>query len=568
MSDDSALRMFLLHSYPYMHMKIYDAICGNEKFRLEFPEIINELIMDPKSAPSRIRQDVGKYNSEVAHALRILTNLAEKGNVTILDQMRNAASCLIIDKGVDALVIQIIPTDRWSKEFGGASYDLLLAIPELSKIIAISTRELDVPIEPMIPRLTKIRLQNIHLYGFFNRARCVKGRRIYTSSKEKLCYPSIPKDFMPYMRTCDDARDIGRGMALNYFTPFETLDGLNLGFFFTFVGKVTNTKWVSSPDGRGSILDQVWLTLTDKTASLDARISTEVFTESLASPAQPKKISIADPLELAKTNEQVFIIGAWILGKQFPEIAFLSLIDDTLEAQTWQVISFLNSHRKVPRNYIEREIGKSQLEVAKNETNCVFMTKDWIYYKEEPWPHGIFSAIEKNNFNYKLDLAEALKYVQYSEYTEWSKKISHFFAANPHLLALYRSETPIDLFKKLHSVPQKEKESATKYQATIQVSTRMVPFSTTKKLDIIQVATSLSKLGYTAWDLFTPEWNNGGYPLEKRWLNLSHKKECAIPDQKSSVNELLSALTFILSMRMEVRIPEAALKEYNPKTCH
>ena len=567
MSDDSALSKFLLHAYPYMHMKIYDAICGNEKFRLDFPEIVDNLIRDQKLAIERLRQDAGKYNSEVAHALRILANLTEKGNITILDQLRNAATSLIINESIDALVVQVIPSDRWSKEFGGASYDLLLAIPELSKIIAISTRDMDVPLEPMIPRLTKVRLQNVHLYGFFNRAHAVKGRRIYTPSKEKICYPLIPNDFMPFMRTCEDAQTIGKAMALNYFTPFETLDGLNLGFFFTLVGKVTNTKWVSSPDGIGSTLDQVWLTLTDKTGSLDARISTEVFTESLESPAQPRKIDIIDPLDLATTNETVFVIGAWILGKPFPEIAFLSLIDDALGMETWRVISFLNSHRKVPQNFIEKEIGESQAEVARSKTNCVFRTGEWSYYKEEAWPSGIFSAMEQNGFNYRLDLSEALKYgASYLEYKVWSQNISHFFTVNPHLIALYRSKTPMDLFKKTHTIPQKEKEAAIKYPTTIQVKSRMIPFSTRKRIDIIHVAVSLSQLGYTVWDLFSPEWNNGGYPLERRWLHLSHKEEYSVPGQKSSVNELLSALTFILSMRMEVRIPEAALKEYRQKT--
>ena len=93
----------------------------------------------------------------------------------------------------------------------------------------------------------------------------------------------------------------------------------------------------------------------------------------------------------------------------------------------------------------------------------------------------------------------------------------------------------------------------------------MVSFFTRKKFDIVNVAASLSQRGYTVWDLFSPEWNNGGYPLERRWLHLSHKEEYTVPGQKSSVNELLSALTFILSMRMEVKIPAATLKQLATK---
>ena len=461
MSDDSALNRFLSHTYPYLHMKLYDAICGNENFRQNFPDIINELITDQKSCSQRLRQDAGKNNSEVAHAMRILANLAEKGNIIILNQMKNAATSLIIDKNIEALIVQVIPSDRWSKEFGGATYDLLLAIPELAKIIAVSTRDMDVSLEPMIPRLSKVRLQNVHLYGFFNRAHAVKGRRIYTA-EEKTVFPIIPDDFKSFMRTCEDARTIGKGMALNYFTPFETLDGLNLGFFFTLVGKVTNSKWISSPDGIGSRLDQVGLTLTDKTGSLDVRISLDVFGESLDNPAQPKKINISDPLDLGGSNETVFVIGAWILGKAFPEIVFFSLIDDA-DLETWQVISFLNSHRKIPQNTIQKLLGESHIETARRKTTCISKTDRWSYYKEETWPSGIFSAMEQNGFNYRMGLSEALKYTSYSEYKVWSKNISHFFTVNPHLITLYRSETPLDLFKKMHSIPSEEREAATKY---------------------------------------------------------------------------------------------------------
>lgn len=547
-------------------MKLYDAICGNETFRQDFPDIISDLIKNQSSTSERLKLEAGRNDSQVAHALRILVNLAEKGNTTILNQMRNAATSLIIDESIEAFIVQIVPSDRWSKEFGGATYDLLLAIPELSKIIAISTRDMELPLEQMIPRLSKVKLQNVHLYGFFNRAHAVKGRRIYIPPEEKNVFPIIPDDFKPFIRTCEDVKAIGKGMSLNYFTPFETLDGLNLGFFFSLVGKVTNTKSISSPDGFGTILDQVGVTLTDKTGTLDARINSEVFRESLDNPAQPKKTKITDPLELSTANETIFVIGAWILGKSYPEIAFFSFVKDSLDPETWQVTSFLNSHRKIPQNMIQSLVGENQIEIAKKKTNCIFRTNHWSYYKEAAWPNEIFSAMEQNGFNYRMNLSEALKYgASYIEFKVWTKNIAHFFTVNPHLIELYRSGAPLDLFKKMHTVTQEDKEAAIKYPTTVQVKTRMVSFFTRKKFDIVNVAVSLSLLGYTVWDLFTPEWDNGGYPLERRWLHLSHKEEYAIPGQKSSVNELLSALTFILSMRMEVKIPAAALDEHSQK---
>lgn len=533
-----------------MHMKIYDAICGNEGFRQKFPDIIENLLNSQNGTQQKHKFETELEDSQAAHALRILATLADKGNYSVLKQMKTGATNLII-KNIEAFVIQIIASDRWSKKYGGSTFDLVLALPELSKIIAVSARDVEIPMDPIIPRLSKVQLQNVHLYCFFNRAHAVRGRRISSIMDENSNYKVNPVHFRSFMRTCEDIETIGRGMALSYFTPFVTLGGLRLGFFFALIGEVTDSGWVRSPTGFGFSMDQVRLTLTDKTGNLEIRMNNEIFVESLNNPMQPKTITIKNPLDLSKSNEKVFVVGVWVLGKAYPEIAFLTLLENNLTLETWCITSFLNTHRKIPRNLIDKIGGERLVEIASKDTGFIFNTNIWTYYKERVWPKELFCAIVDNGFIYHLQLPVALKYgASYWDFKVWTNKISRFFKVNPHLLELYRSDKPLDLFKKMHSILEKEKKAATKYPIENQ-QTPMISFFSTKKFEITHLAMSLSKLGYTAWDLFSPEWDNGGYALEKMWL---HASSGHLP----TLNELFSALSFILSMRGEVKVPAEA----------
>jgi hypothetical protein len=538
-------------------MKLYDAVCGSEKFRQRIPDIIDDLIENSEAARQRLKSEAGRSDSLVAHALRILVALSEKGNTAILAQVRDAATSVIMDKPVEAIVLQIMASDRWSKDFGEATYDLVLALPEWSKVIAISTTEAEIPTDPMIPRLAKVRLENVHLYSFFNRAHAVRGRRV--SSVEKHGNDSVDlNQFKPFMRTCADIETIGNGMALRFFTPFFTTEGLRLGFFFASICRITSGEWIRSPTGFGVTPDQVGLTLCDYSGCLKARMNTEIFRESMDNPMQRTDVKLKDPMDLCNFNGSILIVGVWILGRGYPEIAFFGLLGDDFEPATWEVLSYMNSHRKLSLGQIQGVLDENRIDSACKETRCVLKTKEWVYYKEESWPSEIFLAMEENGFPYELTLPDALKRgASFWAFKVWSNRILSFFRINPHLLELYRSKAPLGMFKKMHELPEKEKEAAAKFTVKAEEEITLIPFASRNRTDILNVSQCLSTLGYTAWDLFSPEWDNGGYALERRWLHARSRQKQVF------VDEITSALLFILSMRGEVKIPREAASRLN-----
>jgi hypothetical protein len=536
-------------------MKLYDAVCGSEEFWQRIPDIIEDLIENSEAARQRLRSEAGRGDSLVAHALRILVALSEKGNIAILTQMRDAAARVIMDEPVEALVLQVMASDRWSREFGESTYDLVLALPEWSKVIAISTTEAEIPTDPMVPRLAKVRLENVHLYSFFNRAHAVRGRRV--SSVEKHGNDSVNlNQLKPFMRTCADIETIGNGLALRFFTPFFTTEGLRLGFFFALICRITSGEWIRSPTGFGVTPEQVGLTLCDYSGCLKARMNTEIFRESMDNPMQRSDIKLKDPMDLCNFNGSILLLGVWILGRDYPEIAFFGLLGDDFEPATWEILSYMNSHRKLPLGETQGILHESRINSACKETGCVLKTKEWVYYKEESWPTEIFLAMEENGFPYELTLPDALKCgASHWAWKVWSKRIIRFFRINPHLLELYRSKAPLDMFEQMHTLQKEEKEAISRLTLEVieppKITSPLVHFRSTNKAKILWVSRALSSLGYSTKDVFLLR--NGGFDLYNRWEYVRSRLKKPISDT------MTSALFFILSMQGEVVIPKETL---------
>lgn len=424
-------------------MKLYNAILENDKLREELPAILTELTVNPvvEQQSLKLKARVNP-NSATSHALRILANLSERGNTAILSQLSGAALMYNISQPLEGIVIQEVISDRWSKHNWNSTFDFILAIPEISKVIAVSTTEAE--IQPDIPRLAKVRLENAHLYTFFNRAHAVKGRRVTSAEYSGKILDA--NEFKPFMRTCSDIEAIAKGETLGFFTPFATNDGLRLGFFFTLVCKVNSVETVRSPSGAGVTFDQVSLVLYDFSGCLRIRLSTEVFRESMENPIQRSRVQFNDPLDLEHSTAPVLVIGVWILGQEYPDVLFLGVPELDKGIEIWEALAFMNSHRKLPYSTLLTITTKEAVEQACKQSNNLLKINEWIYFLEDGWPKEIFLSMEKNNFPNFLKLADALAFgASYQEYKVWSERILRFLRLNPHLLSLYRSKIPVIL---------------------------------------------------------------------------------------------------------------------------
>jgi len=565
---DSAINRFLFAIYPYMHMKLYDAVCRREELRDNISDLISDLIDNQEAAQRKLKAEADRTDSVSAQALRILVSLSEKGNKHILTQIRDgmrACTRKIIDKPVNAIVFQVVESGRWITRYGANStYDLVVVLPRWAKVISISTSEVDIPMDPMIPRFAEVRLENLHLYSFFNRAHAVRGRRISEAQRDQ-SVSEIPGRLKPFMRTCKDIQTIGNGLQLAFFTPISTIEGLRLGFFFTLMCRVTSVELIRSSTGFGVTLGQSSLTLSDSTGTLRARMNTEIFLESMANPMTTERYELKNPEDMLNIGGKFFVVGVWLLGRNYPEIAFLGLPKDESALSTWGVWAFMNSHRKAQLTQVSRLFNNESINNACRRSACILRSGAWLYYKEELWPEEIFLAFEKNGFPWALAFTEAMRFgANYAAFSEGKKQILQFLRLNPHILNLYRSKRPLATFEEMHKLSEIEEEIMAKTIFEIPVRTwpvDLVQFSSRNRKKIFSVSQSLSSLGYTVQDLFSPMWNNGGAPLERRWWHarkwsyrLRGKRR-----EKAVMDEMTSAIIFILSMRGEANLPREAL---------
>jgi hypothetical protein len=438
--ENTSLNRFLSTIYPYMHMKLYNSIRENDGLRDAIPEIIDDLLASHGNNQLLYKLLAKERPDSLAsQALKILASLSAKGNESILMQLKDVASRYDIDEPVEGIVLQAVISDRWSKHYSESTYDLILALPELSKVIAISTTDAEIPTDPLIPRLSKVRLEKAHLYNFFNRAHAVRGRRIM--SEENSENAIADKDLKPFLRTCSDIESIGKGSKLAFFTPFSTNDGLRLGFFFSIMCKVNSVKPARSPAGIGLTYDQFDMVLYDFSGVLKASLNTEIFIESMESPKQQNGLKLKDPTELKHPTRIIWVVGVWMLGRDFPEILFLGVPEDGLRTEIWAVLAFMNTKRRVSYTSLVQLFKKEVVEAAINGTNNLAKVGDLIYYLEDGWPREIFLSLEANHFPNILSFPDALKFgADYWAYKFWSKRITRFLRVNPHILALYRSE--------------------------------------------------------------------------------------------------------------------------------
>ncbi len=450
------MNRFLSTIYPHMHMKLYEAICESQNFQSEFPEIIDELIKNPKTCRQKLRlKATEKTGTLVANAFNILAILSEKENTNILIQLKDGLLKLIINEPIGAVVLQATISDRWSNKYGTSTIDLILALPELGKVITISATEAEIPTDPLLPRLSKVSLENAHLFIFFNRAHAVRGRRIiFTEKSGNACAANSPEQYGAIMRTCSDIETIGKGMRLSAFTPVYTADGLRLAFFFTLMCRVNSVEWVRSPTGFGSILDEVDLVLNDFSGCLKSRMSTAVFSESFSNSDQNKGL-LEDPTDLSNINRDILVVGAWILGNNYPQIISLGIPQNNIKLILWGLQSFMNSRRKMSYKQLLGIFPESIIKEACEVTKCILRIKDLVFYKEESWPKEIFLSMEENNFPNNLTFSNSLKFgASFQTFKAWSEIILPFLRVNTHILQLYRSKDS-DSFRKMYSV-QKE----------------------------------------------------------------------------------------------------------------
>jgi hypothetical protein len=424
-------------------MTLYDAV-GLDDFEPKASRYITELSSNTGSelAYSPEEGEV-EPNFMTRRGLGILNLVSKRGYRGLLVQLKEAMQQSVIVNGFEGIVLQLVPSSRWEKKYGKKVYDIILAVPEWSKVIALSTTELESVANPYeIKRFENLSLSNFYLYPFFNRAKGVKGRSVEII--KNINSPVVDtKRFSFLLRTCNDAQLIGRSAALSSFTPLETIEGLRLGFYFGVVCKIHKVESVLSPSGFGFMLGQSKLTLSDPTGSMQCYLSTDIFRESIIEAQKQESIfEIKDPFHLNKYPGLVLLMGVWFLGDSMPYVAFIFFLGNNPDLSKLHLVSYMNTRLKMRYDPVVKEWSEKLHGAPLNSISGLVRDGEWLYYIKENWPVELFIESARQDFNV-LSFSETLKLkIDRSEYKKWLNKHQTFFRANPNMLRLYTSRDP------------------------------------------------------------------------------------------------------------------------------
>jgi hypothetical protein len=343
------------------------------------------------------------------------------------------------------IVLQLIESHRWQKKYGSQVYDIVIAIPEFMKTIALSTTEIltQVPVDQfqIYDRLT---LSNFHLYPFFNRAHAVRGREASHLDVGTRLHDLGKLKFL--LRTSLHAKIIGTSHRLAMFTPLDTLEGFRLGFYFATVCKVSKVRSVRSAGGYGFDLSQSEIDFEDDYGKLTARMSVEAFRRSVEDNIQRQwTLGIDDPSDLEKYRGWLLVVAAWFLADKLPYVAFLGFLGDDPAIRRYSALAYVNSVRKMRASDFKSQFSSSQELPLAN----VMRIGDYVYYKEDFWPDTLFKVLIESKMK-DLSFSEALRLrIRLDEYHEFCVNMRRLFGMRNDLETLYFSESPEEDFKRI-----------------------------------------------------------------------------------------------------------------------
>ena len=163
------MNKFLYDYLPLCYSRIYKAVIQKNG-----SEIIGNAISHARNNVDESElfpdSETNKLSRDTYMGLRDVEFLIRRGYYDLLEPLEKNKDRLIIKDVIEGIVLRIEGTDRWEKYDGKQSYDIVLAIPKWSRVVAVSTTEI-LPRELIakIKLFDSILLENFHYYDLFNR---------------------------------------------------------------------------------------------------------------------------------------------------------------------------------------------------------------------------------------------------------------------------------------------------------------------------------------------------------------------------------------------------------------
>ena len=170
---------FLLRYLPRCYARVYKAVLQH-KGQTVIPDVIKDLEggATKDSVLDTVNLDTHTY--DVRMGIHQLIFINENKRLGFLHKLTTKQGITPLRERLDTVLLQLIQSDRWSKRFkhDEPNFDLILAIPKLSRVVSLSTSEIQGTLKG-VKQFDTLQLHGYHFYEFFN----------------KICFPILSKYF-------------------------------------------------------------------------------------------------------------------------------------------------------------------------------------------------------------------------------------------------------------------------------------------------------------------------------------------------------------------------------------
>lgn len=403
MHHDDRKLSFLKYSYPFMHMKVYDAISlysdGTTKLKKIIKQIASTGRFEDELVPSM------RYFQEVAS---IIKTLFENDQSDIPNQMLKGRLAPY-KENFECVLLQSIASDRWKRFSDTGIIELTLGIPKFGKIVTVSLNKNTENISQLenLEIFSSLILSNVSLYPFFNRVKAHAYRDVIKVDLSRR-YALATLSYIQY--DSSSVKKIGQSCSLEHFVPLTTNEGMRLGFFFAIVGSFS--QFIEKKTEFGINSYEFNYIFKDPFGEIEVQANFEIFKASLSDELIGSKwAKITDPSKLVDMkNFKFFLIGCWLLGDRTPWLYKIIPLGEQNELLKYSYIGYVNYNLRVPLSTLKNIINSEDILKTVLSYKSIFLLKDNVFFKPAEVSRDLFEKYLEYGYNNLLNDRKLLDY--------------------------------------------------------------------------------------------------------------------------------------------------------------
>ncbi|MDI1495182.1 MAG: hypothetical protein K8823_488 [Cenarchaeum symbiont of Oopsacas minuta] len=439
---------FLTSRFSHSYAKIYNGMLQHNG-----AQFISKYIKDEsKTTPDKFIElyATERPTDRVYDALKEVYDVQQAGYVQLLEHLKKEPVSLQL-RDVMAVILKVDENERWKEMFNakGTQFDLLLAIPSLSRIVSVSTSK----IKSMKQNTLKpFDILNIKMYGFYEHFNKLHGtsHRSVTMTKQTAIERMNTFDSLKFaLRTIKDAKRLAKCANMRLHSSFSGNE-YELGFYFLCICKISSFESFSdlyTPSNSMKFL------INDESSNMHAIMDPQALSLSNQLLDVPVGIGactsgIADR-RLNKFGDFVDIGGyfllscRWPMGHTIPKIICALPLGGKLSHETLYVEALMNTRRKLEYERLNLLIGSDTMDILKKSANLTIdRSSKWVYYKDSKWDADAFSFLVSREFK-KPKFSEILKSgLAQTTIKECHRLVHLYLKHHEHVKNLYITDDP------------------------------------------------------------------------------------------------------------------------------